>query len=434
MSVSATVATLTPTARSFNRVHLWLSMVLLAIGFASVAWTRLNIAIILPEVMQGIGVTSLAVGGFLATLSVLGNGLAEPFMGHLSDRIGRRLALTIGLAGFSILSLITALATNLPEMIAIRILLGVLQGLYIPTYLAFVGGTFEKRRGFWIEGLVGMFTIGSAINPIATRAIFDASGGAWQAPSLIYGIFGVVVAAGVFALGSGGIYDRARTRQAAEAASANTTATPAFEPLRSQFDRSMLLIIVALVCWGFTQYAYLGLFVTYLRQAQGFSLETATGAASLAGWVTFAAAFFVGWTSDQIGRRKTLMIAGGVAAILAYPLFAWTTSFWIAVGIGAVFGACNGAFFGLGVAYAQDLARGRNLGGRSGMITGAGHFTSGFGGGVAALVASTFGYQAIGIELAVLCACMVVCMYLTVDRAHLARMAERQHTIAEMPA
>src|SRR5690348_6648225 len=89
-------------ARSFNRAHLWLSMLLLGIGFASVAWTRLNIAIILPEVMQGIGVTSLAVGGFLATLSVLGNGLAEPFMGHLSDRIGRRAALSIGLAGFSL--------------------------------------------------------------------------------------------------------------------------------------------------------------------------------------------------------------------------------------------------------------------------------------------------------------------------------------------
>jgi MFS transporter, DHA1 family, inner membrane transport protein len=418
-------------ARSFNRVHLWLSMVLLATGFASVAWTRLNIAIILPEVMQGIGVTSLAVGGFLATLSVLGNGLAEPFMGHLSDRIGRRLALTIGLAGFSLLSVITALATNLPEMIAIRVLLGVLQGLYIPTYLAFVGGTFEKRRGFWIEGLVGMFTVGSAINPLATRAIFNAAGGAWQAPSLIYGIFGLVLAAGVFALGSGGIYDRARMRQAAEAASASTAAPPAFEPLRSQFDRSMLLIVVALVCWGFTQYAYLGLFVTYLREGQGFSLETATTAASLASWCTFAAAFFVGWISDHIGRRRTLMIAGGIAALLAYPLFEWTTSLWIAVAVGAVFGACNGAFFGLGVAYAQDLARGRNLGGRSGMITGAGHFTSGFGGGAAALVASTFGFQAIGFELAALCVCMVVCMYLTVDRAHLARMAERQGRVVE---
>src|SRR5579864_4416369 len=183
-----------PGPRSYNRVHLWLSMVFLAIGFASVAWTRLNIAIILPEVMQGIGVTSLAVGGFLATLSVLGNGLAEPFMGHLSDRIGRRMALTIGLAGFSLLSLLTAFASNLPEMIVVRVLLGVMQGLYIPTYLAFVGGTFEKRRGFWIEGLVGMFTVGSAVNPIVTRTLFDSSGGDWRVPSLVYGLFGLLLA------------------------------------------------------------------------------------------------------------------------------------------------------------------------------------------------------------------------------------------------
>jgi MFS family permease len=413
-------------ARSFNRVQLWLSMVFLAIGFASVAWTRLNIAIILPEVMQGIGVSSLAIGGFLATLSVLGNGLAEPFMGHLSDRIGRRLSLTIGLAGFSILSLLTALVSNLPEMIAIRILLGVLQGLYIPTYLAFVGGTFAKRRGFWIEGLVGMFTIGSAMNPLMTRALFDSSGGNWRIPSLVYGIFGLVLAAGVFGLGRGGIYDRARKGQKSRADS-----EPAVEPLRSQLDRNMLLLVLTLVCWGFTQYAYLGLFVTYLRQGQGFSLESATAAASVAGWLTYAAAFFVGWTSDQIGRRKTLIFTGSIAAIVAYPLFAWTSTFWVAVVLGAIFGVCNGAFFGLGVAYAQDLARGSNLGGRSGMITGAGHFTSGFAGGAAALVASTFGFQAIGIELTLLCALMVVCMYLTVDRAYQRRMAERQAPVVE---
>lgn len=420
-------------SRSYNRVQLWLSMVFLAIGFASVAWTRLNIAIILPEVMEGIGVSSLAVGGFLATLSVLGNGLAEPFMGHLSDRIGRRLSLTIGLAGFSIMSLLTAFASNLPEMITIRILLGVLQGLYIPTYLAFVGGTFAKRRGFWIEGLVGMFTIGSAVNPVVTRTLFNASGGDWRVPSLVYGIFGLVLAAAVFGVGRGGIYDRARKRHVADA---NSNGAPAadVEPLRSQLDRNMLLLVLTLVCWGFTQYAYLGLFVTYLRQGQGFSLESATAAASVAGWVTYAAAFFVGWTSDQIGRRRTLMITGTMAAIVAYPLFAWTSTFAVAVALAAVFGVCNGSFFGLGVAYAQDLARGSNLGGRSGMITGAGHFTSGFAGGAAALVASAFGFQAIGIELTLLCACMVVFMYLTVDRAYQKRTADQQTTVVEVTA
>jgi MFS family permease len=401
-------------------------MVFLAIGFASVAWTRLNIAIILPEVMQGIGVTSLAVGGTLATLSVLGTGFAEPFMGHLSDRIGRRLALTLGLAGFSLFSLLTAFTQNLPEMIGVRLLLGICQGLFIPTYLAFVGGTFERRRGFYLEVLVGMFTIGSAINPLLTRAIFVGAGNTWQAPSLVYGLFGIVLAAAVFALGRSGIYDRARAKAAELAKGSNALAAPLHEPWHKQFDRSMLLLVLTMICWGLTQYAYLGLYVTYLRQAQNFTLDTATAVASTAGWVAYAAAFLIGWTSDQIGRRRTLLITGTIAMLVSYPLFAFTTSFWPAVILGVIFQACNGSFFALGVAYAQDMARGRGLGGRSGVTTGAGHIMSGLAGGVAASIAAAFGFQAIGLELTMLCVVMVVCIYLTVDRAYEARRAEQR--------
>jgi fucose permease len=71
------------------------------------------------------------------------------------------------------------------------------------------------------------------------------------------------------------------------------------------------------------------------------------------------------------------------------------------------------------------MARGRNLGGRSGVTTGAGHITSGLAGGVAATIASLFGYQAIGIELTLLCVVMVTCMYLTVDRAYEAKRQAR---------
>ena len=425
MAANAAETSVAP--KSYNRAHLWLSMVFLAIGFASVAWTRLNIAIILPEVLQGIGVTSLALGGTLATVSVLGTGFAEPFMGHLSDRIGRRLALALGLGGFSVFSLLTAFAQNAEQMIVVRLLLGVLQGLYIPTYLAFVGGTFEKRRGFSIEVLVGMFTIGTALNPLMTRAIFTGGGNAWQAPSIVYGLFGLVLAAGVFLLGSSGIYERARKKQPDPAIVANPLATPAHEPWRSQFDRSMLLLVLTMICWGLSQYAYLGLYVTYLRQAQNFAPDTASYVASIAGWAAYAAAFLIGWTSDQIGRRKTLLITGSIATLVSYPLFALTSSFWPAVIFAVLFQATNGSFFGLGVAYAQDMARGRGLGGRSGMTTGAGHVMSGLAGGVAGSIAQAFGgFQAVGVELTLLCVVMVVAIYLTVDRAYEARRAERR--------
>jgi MFS family permease len=192
----------------------------------------------------------------------------------------------------------------------------------------------------------------------------------------------------------------------------------------------MLLLIGTMLCWGLTQYAYLGLYVTYLRQGQGFSLDSATLVASIAGWGAYAAAFLIGWTSDQIGRRRTLMITGGIAAIVSFPLFSMTSSFAAALVLAVVFQAANGSFFGLGVAYAQDMARSRNLGGRSGMTTGAGHIMSGFAGGVAATIATAFGFQAIGVELTLLCVVMVVCIYLTVDRAYEARREARQATVA----
>ena len=195
----------------------------------------------------------------------------------------------------------------------------------------------------------------------------------------------------------------------------------------------MLLLVLTMVCWGLTQYAYLGLYVTYLRQAQHFTLDTATLVASIAGWGAYALAFLIGWTSDQIGRRRTLLITGAIAALVSYPLFGFTSSFWPALVLAVVFQACNGSFFGLGVAYAQDMARGRRLGGRSGMTTGAGHIMSGLAGGVAATIAASFGFQAVGVELTLLCVVMVVCIFLTVDRAYEARMAER-HGVVAAPA
>src|SRR5690348_16529868 len=155
------MASVLPAQRAFKPAQLYASIVFLAIGFASVAWTRLGLAIILPEVMKGIGVTSLALGGLVSTFTVLGTGIAEPLLGRLSDVVSRRMALALGLGLFSLFCLLTAFASNLPQMMVVRILLGMSQGLFIPTYLAFVGSAFGKRRGIAIAALVGVFTLGN---------------------------------------------------------------------------------------------------------------------------------------------------------------------------------------------------------------------------------------------------------------------------------
>ncbi|HVA25800.1 MAG TPA: MFS transporter, partial [Chloroflexota bacterium] len=304
------------TQRRYGGIHIFWGIFFIAVGFASIATTRLDIAIILPEVMKGIGVVSLAAGGLISTLTVLGTDIAEPFLGRLSEVVSRRLVLALGLGLFALFSLFTATAANLPStanlpsMIVVRILLGVGQGMFIPAYFAFLGGAFSRRRGFVLGSLAGLFTVGAAINPLTTRAIFSAAGNAWRAPFIAYGVFGLVLAALVYLLGGGGLFEMGRHHAAEATAESEAQATA--EGKTGIFSRSMLLLLAVMVCWGLTQYGYLGLFVTFLRTRQHFTPGAAGVVASVAGWTSFVFSFVGGWLSDHIGRRKSLLIFGVV--------------------------------------------------------------------------------------------------------------------------
>lgn len=96
--------------------HLGLAVALVAIGFALLAPTRIDIAILLREVMRGVGIASLAAGGLISTATLLGDGLVEILCGHLSDRWSRGGTLTLGIALFSLFSILTAAATSLPVL------------------------------------------------------------------------------------------------------------------------------------------------------------------------------------------------------------------------------------------------------------------------------------------------------------------------------
>lgn len=388
--------------------HLIIAIVLAATGFALLAPTRLDIAIILKEVMNGIGVTSLAAAGMISTATLLGDGLTEMFFGHVSDRWSRTGTLVLGIAIYSLFSILTAVATNLTTLYLMRILLGVGQAMFIPAYFAFIGGIYGKRRGLLLGSLAGLFTVGAAVNPLLTEDMFRATG-AWQTPFIGFGAFGLVLAGCIFVAGRGThpIYE---TRLHDLAAPAATHDQSRFAWLT---NRNMLLLLVVMMFWGLTQYGFLGIFVTYLRTAQHFTLPEAAGVASIAGWSAFAFSFLAGYMSDHLGRRRTLMLMGTVALILAAPLFMFPQSFWSAAILAAIFQAANGTFYPLGIAYAQDFARAEELGAHSGAVSGAGHLVAGFSGFIVGALAQGLGYAALGWFFVATSAVIVIAITLT---------------------
>jgi len=86
--------------------------------------------------------------GLLVAVAALTELIFGPVWGSLSDRVGRKPILTIGLVGYGVSSLLFGLATELWMLYAARALSGVLSAATASTAMAYIGdSTAENERG-----------------------------------------------------------------------------------------------------------------------------------------------------------------------------------------------------------------------------------------------------------------------------------------------
>ncbi|MBN1247100.1 MAG: MFS transporter [Anaerolineae bacterium] len=129
---------------------------LLILSFALVVVT-LGYGIVIPvfpfviEVLGGSGRDM----GMLVALAALMELLFGPVWGSISDRVGRKRILMVGIAGYGLSLLGMGLARRMWVLIASRALSGVLTAATMPTAMAYVGeSTSTEERGAGI-GLLG---------------------------------------------------------------------------------------------------------------------------------------------------------------------------------------------------------------------------------------------------------------------------------------
>src|SRR5690348_6910327 len=67
---------------------------------------------------------STAMAGLSVTIFSLTYMVSAPLFGHLADRVGRRRVLICSLLAFAAANLLTALASSLPSLLAVRLLAG----------------------------------------------------------------------------------------------------------------------------------------------------------------------------------------------------------------------------------------------------------------------------------------------------------------------
>jgi MFS family permease len=121
---------------------------------------------LLPLYAESMGASGLWLGFIFAAFSI-SRTLFTPLFGRLSDRKGRKMFLCIGLFTYSLISFTFVLATDIYQLVLIRLVHGVAGALIIPIAQAYIGDLSpEGEEGKWMGYSNAAFFSGFGFGPL----------------------------------------------------------------------------------------------------------------------------------------------------------------------------------------------------------------------------------------------------------------------------
>jgi len=281
----------------------------------------------------------------------------------------------------------------------LTILAGTAASVFVPMVDVIARSVAFKYRGMAM-GLVSSGTsYGVFINSLLVPLY--AAQGEWRTVWWIVGLITLVLAVGVLLL-----FKKARLfvgEPEAAAADAPTTRVG-----KSALMQPWVLIVWAMTfLLGFSTFPFQNYLSSYLRNELNFDVTSTAQIWATIGFIGMFAGLAVGWLSDRIGLRITMMLVYISVALAALILVVHPTGYWTLVA-GVLFALAFYPIFGLIPAYVSKMAGSAALAvtifGVANIMQGVGGMIGNFSGGLLAGVSGSFVgvYGAIGLVALVL--------------------------------
>lgn len=276
-----------------------------ALFFAFMHFTQdLNVGLLvalLPFIRQDLGLDYLK-AGLLISANAITSGLAQLLGGWISDKIGPRKAMTLGLAGVGISGAAIVLAPSFTALMVILIIMGVLSGFYHPSAVSELTNRFEdKRRGRVIALHMLGGSLGFVVGPLLGAIIAD--GLNWHWAFLFLSIPSIIAAPLAYMQ----LKSEPTTEQLKEITSSKDI-KPDSVSIWQVFKSAAVIMALSIAMQLITGpvMSFIPLFLVDVR-------HLSASASSM--WVTvmrlggLAGILFGGWLTDKWGRRNAIYLS-----------------------------------------------------------------------------------------------------------------------------
>lgn len=357
-------------------------VVLCAIGFLAFLSYDMIRSPLLPLFAAHLGASPETVG-FIVAASTLTGVLMKLPAGVLSDRLGRRLFLGLGILVFAVAPFFYLAVTELWQLALLRFFHGLATAIFTPVALAVVADLFPAKRGETIGWYSALRQSGTLLGRMGGGVLIDAAG--FTAVFMVCGGLGGLMI-GLFLFSAVGRQQTAHT---------------ATEPLSwtQLWDGLVIIarhpkIVASSLMQGLQMLAdgALMAFLPLYGLSVGLSPSSIGMLFGIQGVVSILARPVMGRVSDRMGRPP-MIVAGLLTCAAAFALLPVTASFATMLVPAALFGFGGAVVASATSAYVADLTRVGSLGsamGVFGMLMDIGHASGPIFGG---LLIHAFGYR-----------------------------------------
>ncbi|MFV3074933.1 MFS transporter [Niveispirillum fermenti] len=287
---------------------------------------RMAISVAIPYIAADYQLTPMQ-SGILMSAFFAGYSLSQIPGGMLADRFGVRKVATLAMLWWSAFTAITGVAANFMQMLVVRFLFGLGEGVYPACAFKTIATWFPRQERATANAIMlASNPLGVAISPLIVVAIMSVWG--WKAVFFLLFIPGVLFAAVFWKL----VADRpseARNITAAELTEIGQEELPGpgerkagiLEAVKEPNIIRYFLILFSfnITFWGFTTWM-----PTYLVQSRGFSMMQMGIVVSLPFFAGTVGSVLGGWISDRYfsNRRRLAIVATQIpSAFFLYMTF-----------------------------------------------------------------------------------------------------------------